>query len=184
MQTLIRFLQKKARTILHPLFEDQTSLISEMQSQLLRANDSIRANNECMNDVMIAALGDRWDEHPERLISRREVGYWLNRLGLVGKGIEVGVFRGEFSAHLLNTWMGGLLVSIDPWKEFPTSEYNDVCNLDQKGHDQNYDTTVRRLKSFGDRSQVIKNTSHSGALILQMDRSILFTLMPSIIIQL
>ena len=137
-------------------------MILETQRQLDQANYSIRANNEFMHDVMIAALGDRWDNHLERLVSRREVGYWLNWLGLIGKGVEVGVFRGEFSAHLLNTWQGNSLASIDPWMEFPTSEYNDVCNLDQEGQDQNHEITVRLLESFGGRSRIIKNTSHGS----------------------
>jgi len=41
-------------------------------------------------------------------------------------GIEIGVFKGEFSKHLLENWNGKLFL-IDPWRPLG-DEYNDTSN--------------------------------------------------------
>lgn len=41
--------------------------------------------------------------------NRDEFGHWLNSVGLVGTGVEVGVYRGQYSNKLLSTWKGKLI---------------------------------------------------------------------------
>jgi len=38
--------------------------------------------------------------------NRFELGQWLNSIGLIGDGVEVGTHRGDFANHLLKTWRG------------------------------------------------------------------------------
>lgn len=44
----------------------------------------------------------------ESMQDRSEMGQAMTALGLTGHGVEVGVFRGEFSHRLLLTWRGSL----------------------------------------------------------------------------
>ena len=49
--------------------------------------------------------------------SRSNIGEHLTSLGLINKGVEVGVFKGEFSKEILSKWEGTLYM-VDPW--FPS----------------------------------------------------------------
>lgn len=48
-----------------------------------------------------------------------------------GRGVELGVFRGDLSFNILNLWKGGTMFLIDIWRKVGT-EYNDVCNNDEQ----------------------------------------------------
>ena len=65
-----------------------------------------------------------------QLVNRDGFGEWLNANGLVGTGVEVGVFRGDYSRHLLKTWAGVHLVGVDPYIRYPESVYKDGCNVE------------------------------------------------------
>jgi hypothetical protein len=86
--------------------------------------------------------------------SRSELPHLLNRRGLVGCAVEVGVKQGEFSELLLERWRGRHLISVDPWLEAPPSDYVDVANVPQGEHEAFYAETQRRLARFGDRSSI------------------------------
>jgi len=47
--------------------------------------------------------------------SRVDFGRMLNRLGLTGTGVEMGVFNGEFARQILDTWEGRKLIGVDTW---------------------------------------------------------------------
>ncbi len=64
---------------------------------------------------------------------RNELGEFLNTLGLTGKGVEVGVLFGAYSAEILKTWKGHLY-AVDPWLNQDGAVYNDGANRD---HDLN-----------------------------------------------
>ena len=160
---ILRFLQRKAQSVLQPLHDGQNAFQEEALRRMDDTNRRLGAYHESLRDVTISILFNRWLTNPNVLASRNEVGYWLNWLGLVGEGVEVGVFKGQFSFHLLNTWECRLLTSVDPWKEFSTTEYIDVCNLAQDMHERNYEETLTRLTPFGDRSRLLRATSADGA---------------------
>ena len=63
------------------------------------------------------------------LVNRDGFGEWLNQNGLLGIGVEIGVFHGEYSRQLLRTWKGAHLVGIDPYMRQPDSVYRDGCNV-------------------------------------------------------
>jgi predicted O-methyltransferase YrrM len=79
--------------------------------------------------------------------SREELPILLNRRGLVGRAVEVGVFQGAYSARLLSAWRGRELVSIDPWD----------------GADDALEQARRTLARFGRRSTIWRSTSLEAA---------------------
>jgi hypothetical protein len=97
------------------------------------------------------------------LSNRRELASLLNRRGLLGRAVEVGVATGFFSEFILAHWRGAHLVSVDPWSAAPPDEYIDVSNRSQDEHDQAYAHTKQRLARFGERSSVWRTTSVEAA---------------------
>lgn len=97
------------------------------------------------------------------LPTRGELGILLNRRGLAGRGVEVGVKQGEFSQTLLDLWRGRELISVDPWAEAPTGAYIDVANVSQSIHDAFYSEALERLARFGPRSSVWRQTGRAAA---------------------
>ena len=57
--------------------------------------------------------------------SRKELGIYLNHLGLIGLGAEVGVAFGENALDILSTWGGFGLILIDPYDLNKCGEYVD-----------------------------------------------------------
>ena len=49
----------------------------------------------------------------------------LNKKRLYGIGVEVGVWRGDFSDAVLRRWSRGILVMVDPWEKQPKKDYPD-----------------------------------------------------------
>ena len=129
---------------------------------LAQLDSRARELDDTLHDLNSSVLFSRWMASPNTLGSRKETGFWLNWLGLSGDGVEVGVFKGEFSDQLLRTWRCNSLVSVDPWRHFPTTEYVDACNLSQADHDLNYAETVNRLRRYGKRSRVVRSTSEDA----------------------
>jgi hypothetical protein len=89
---------------------------------------------------------------------RLDLPLLLNRRGLVGCGAEVGVKKGWYSEVLLNDWEGRHLISIDPWRSAPETDYVDLANVPQEAHDSYHGETVKRLSRFGDRSTIWRVT--------------------------
>jgi hypothetical protein len=50
------------------------------------------------------------------LLERSQLGPFLNALGLTGRGVEIGVNRGDFSRQVLSQWQGQEWHLIDPWE--------------------------------------------------------------------
>ena len=101
--------------------------------------------------------------HRAPLIIREELPFMLNRRGLVGCGVEVGVKAGEFSELLLDRWEGRHLISVDPWLESPVDSYADVANVEQEAHEDFHRQTLDRLRRFGERSSVWRMTGSEAA---------------------
>jgi hypothetical protein len=80
-----------------------------------------------------------------------------------GKGVEIGVFKGEFSNHILNNW-GGTLYMIDVWRPLG-NEYEDASN--HKEHIDAYQQTMENIKGFEDRGIMIRASSEISANMFQ-----------------
>jgi hypothetical protein len=151
------------RSLLQPLYDEQRTLRSECGHAYDQVTARIATLERIGHDNAASILFSRWLQFPDVLASRNEVGHWLNWLGLAGEGVEVGVFRGEYSERLLEAWHGSLLTSVDPWRSFPQADYVDACNLPDSDHEQNYQETLRRLSRFGAKSVVLRETSSDAA---------------------
>ena len=90
------------------------------------------------------------------IINRLELPFILNRRGLLGEGVEVGVQYGFFSEHILKNWTGRRLYSVDLWKAFPKERYKDISNVSQEEQDRIYDEARARLAPFGERSKIMR----------------------------
>jgi predicted O-methyltransferase YrrM len=99
----------------------------------------------------------------DEVVTRDELPYVLNRRGLVGEAVEVGVKRGSYSEYLLRRWRGRRLVSVDPWLEAEAGEYVDRANVAQDEHERFYAETRDRLRRFGGRSEIWRLTSVEAA---------------------
>lgn len=95
--------------------------------------------------------------------ARYELPELLNRRGLHGCGVEIGVKQGVFSEWFLESWSGCHLVSVDPWLEAPGHEYVDLSNVAQNEHDRYYAETQERLSRFGHRSTIWRQTGRDAA---------------------
>lgn len=103
---------------------------------------------------------------------REDLPFILNKMGLTGLGVEVGVLRGEFSKHLLTYWEGKKLYSIDAWRHFEEG-YNDVNNGD---HNFMLDCMAKTFMSVyreGPRSVLIRDLSVEASALFA-DRSLDF----------
>lgn len=114
-------------------------------------------------DVMASNIScDPLDDVPRR----EDLPRLLNRLGLLGTAVEVGVRNGAFSAWVLHRWHGYRLISIDPWAFQPTDEYVDIANVEQDRHDELLEQTRHRLQPFGARSEIWRRTSEEAAALI------------------
>lgn len=95
--------------------------------------------------------------------TRSELPVILNRQRLLNKGVEIGVWKGEFSELLLSKWKGKRLYSVDPWKQFSDEEYIDDMNISQKEFDDIYESVCKRLSPYGSRASIIRKTSEEAA---------------------
>lgn len=100
--------------------------------------------------------------------SRDELPLMLNRRGLIGEAVEVGVQRGLFSELILDTWNGRRLTSVDPWLE--ADDYVDVANVSQASQDANYEETIARLAKYGTRSRIWRMTSEEASHAVDDDQ--------------
>jgi predicted O-methyltransferase YrrM len=82
-----------------------------------------------------------------RVPVRAELPHVLNRRGLHGRGAEIGVMKGNFSATILREWGGRELLSVDPWLAVPENEQH----------------ARQVLAAFGERSRILAMTSVEAA---------------------
>jgi hypothetical protein len=95
--------------------------------------------------------------------SREDLPLLFNRLGLIGVGVEVGVQNGNYSAWILHRWAGARLISVDPWAADEADAYVDVANVEQRRHEELYQSTNQRLAPFGERSEIWRMTGEAAA---------------------
>ena len=68
-------------------------------------------------------------------------------------GVEIGVFKGEFSRAILEKWNGTLYL-IDPWRELSDEEYLDSSN--HKNHQDAFLQTMNSIKGFESRAFMLR----------------------------
>lgn len=107
--------------------------------------------------MTISELGDKW---PYDWVSVKGLAPYIKRLGEDLVGLEIGTCRAESTAFLLEKCPNILkLYTIDPYKE-----YNDWNGeITQKVIDKFMMIAQENLKQYGDRVQMIRETSSKAA---------------------
>lgn len=77
-----------------------------------------------------------------------------------GKGVEIGVFKGETSKFILQNWNGKLYM-VDVWKGLETEQYEDSSN--HSIHQTALKETVDNIKGFENRGIMIRATSQEAS---------------------
>jgi lipopolysaccharide biosynthesis glycosyltransferase len=119
------------------------------------ASDNVRDNIETLWDrynVYREVFGSKIDI---QISLREEFGTLLNRLGLNGNGIEIGVCEGEFSEILLKTSNLKKLYLLDLWQHIEDG-YIDRNNVDQNTHEARYFQVLSNMEKYGNRVTVIR----------------------------
>jgi len=104
-----------------------------------------------------------------RIFNKPQISYRLqlplliNWCGLNGVGAEIGVLEGEFSEHILKYSHLSILYSIDPYKNFEKSIYNDPLNITQDEFKRVYKLTCQRLGKYKNRSSVLRLESYEAS---------------------
>jgi len=101
--------------------------------------------------------------------NRKEFPILLNSLNY-SSGIELGVFKGNFSKVILNNWSGTLYL-IDVWRPLSVEEYDDVSN--NQYHSNAYSETIRNIKGYEDRAFMLRMGSKDAVEIFE-DQSLDF----------
>ncbi len=96
--------------------------------------------------------------------SRQYFIHLIDALGLNGHAVEIGVAEGRFSESILKHSLISRLYSVDPWREFTSSDYIDRNNLSQREQDARYECVCARLHPFGERSLILRTTSLDAAI--------------------
>ena len=60
-------------------------------------------------------------------MNREDLTQTFEKNKILGKGVEVGSYKGEYAKIILNNWTGQLYL-IDVWKDLNTEEYKDCSN--------------------------------------------------------
>lgn len=108
------------------------------------------------NPIRLAELPAR-----RRMLARGELGQLLNRMGLVGEGVEIGVASGEFSKSILDTWEGRRLHLVDAWRDRP--DYINVPNVSDETHEERLRSVPERLAAHQGRYEIHRALSRDAA---------------------
>ena len=98
---------------------------------------------------------------PVTINHRFELGWHLNKLGLTGRGVEIGVFEGQNARAILDAWDGIKVYLVDPYITQDKSEYLDGCNIDD--FNSAYAKASKQLAPYYPRYQFIKEYSDKAS---------------------
>jgi len=85
----------------------------------------------------------------------------LNEISPLGKGVEIGVFKGQFSKDILSRW-GGTLYMVDVWRPLG-KEYEDASN--HSVHVNAYSEAMENIKGLEERAIMIRTESAKASEI-------------------
>lgn len=100
---------------------------------------------------------------PDDIKTRDDFPALIDHLGLK-RGVEIGVCQGAYSEFLLSNTKLDILYSIDPWNpdEEEVKGAFKRCDINCGKQEKRYEETRARLAKFGQRSQIIRKTSHDS----------------------
>jgi hypothetical protein len=104
-------------------------------------------------------------EHTD-LKSRYDIGHVLTEMGLLGRGVEVGVAFGENAEIILDSCEISQLILVDPWNYVPNENPKGFADA-IKDWSGCYLYCEDKLRRFGDRAVMTRLSSVQGARAFQ-----------------
>lgn len=95
--------------------------------------------------------------------NRNEIPQYLTALGLMGKGVEVGVKQGEYSKIILDNWNCSEFYLVDAWRNF--ENYVDIANVSAQEHLQYMLETLNLLKTYDNKIITIRALSKQASTL-------------------
>ncbi len=92
---------------------------------------------------------------------RNELPWFLNRMGLLGPFVEVGVFKASFSHTILSVWKGAPLHLVDPWKKYDKATYFD--STQDEDQESVFRAAQRAVAPLGARANLMRMESVEAA---------------------
>lgn len=96
---------------------------------------------------------------------RDQLGLWLNEAGLLGVGVEVGTFYGEYMEQIMRHWKGKQLICIDPWEKQDPSVYREPIN--NADWYEVFHSAQFRAAKFGGRVELMLGYSPQAAMAFE-----------------
>lgn len=96
---------------------------------------------------------------------REDLPKFLESRGLVGVGVEVGVYQAEFATHILKNWKGEKLYLVDAWRYFEGIE--DINNKDPNTQLDNFAHTFMNVYEFDKKAVIIRDLSVEAAKLFK-----------------
>lgn len=96
-----------------------------------------------------------------RAVNKRELASLVNELYPEGKGVEIGVLRGEYSKIILERWHRGELYLVDTWRHL--DEYIDMNGRDDQYHYDCLIQTCKNIKPWEKRAHIVRMDSVKSA---------------------
>ncbi len=97
--------------------------------------------------------------------TREELGSFLNSMGLIGSGAEIGVKEGYFSNRILSSWKGSNLYMIDPWRHMV--DWESDINLKDSEMEKTYEKAVSAVREFEGRYKILRMSSEEASKIIE-----------------
>lgn len=92
---------------------------------------------------------------------KRDLAVIVNNLFPEGKGVEIGVLRGDYSKLILERWHKGTLYMVDTWRHL--SDYIDMNGQDDAYHYDCLVKTCESVKPWQERAHIIRMDSVQAA---------------------
>ena len=110
--------------------------------------------------MTIEELGNKW---PYDWVSTRGLAPYIKRLGDSVVGLEIGTCRAESTAFLIEKCPNIVkLYTVDPYKGY--DDWNG--EITQEAVDRFRDVAIKNLKQYGERVQMIRETSSDAAAMI------------------
>ena len=93
--------------------------------------------------------------------NKRDLISLVNKMFPEGKGVEIGVLKGDYSKIILERWHRGTLYLVDTWRHL--SEYIDMNGQDDQYHYNCLIETCNNIKPWQDRTHIIRMDSIKSA---------------------
>ena len=91
---------------------------------------------------------------------RDSIGTWLQELGFVGSGAELGVLQGQFAQQTLSGWTSvNKYYLVDPWAHQDPEKYVDFANKGDEEQNENMEQAILNTATYQDKVVFVRNFS-------------------------